>query len=145
MVWEGDRLFCFLQQSKLETCGSPDKLSRVGELAGLITGRAKTGQLDRTALDHTENWIGQSRIVLVCVCVYVHARVLVFVWNGVCGQLSIFSLSVCATPGCPLPRPPVDMYTQKNTLTDSHTHVHAVQAWPEGSLKCFQLYWTAEG
>lgn len=43
MVWEGDRLFCFLQQSKLETCGSPDKLSRVGELAGLITGRAKTG------------------------------------------------------------------------------------------------------
>lgn len=43
MVWEGDRLFCFLQQSKPETCGSLDKLSRVGELAGLITGRANTG------------------------------------------------------------------------------------------------------
>lgn len=66
MVWEGDRLFCFLQQSKVETCGSPDKLSRVGELAGLITGRAKTGQLHRTPLDHTEDWNGQSRMVAVC-------------------------------------------------------------------------------
>lgn len=43
MVWEGDRLFCFLQQSKPETCGSPDKLSRVGKLAGLITGRGQDG------------------------------------------------------------------------------------------------------
>lgn len=69
MVWEGDRLFCFLQQSKPETCGSPDKLSRVGELAGLITGRASTGELDRTPLDHSEIWTGQNAILLLCVCV----------------------------------------------------------------------------
>lgn len=81
MEWEGDRLFCFLQQSKPETCGSPDKLSRVGEL-------------DTTPVDHSGIWTAQNSISLLCVCVF-----------GLCGQLSISPLSVCATPGCPLPRP----------------------------------------
>lgn len=137
MVWEGDRLFCFLQQSKLETCGSPDKLSRVGELAGLITGRAKTGQLDRTPLDHSENWNSRNRIVLVlcaheCVCVRACACLERRVWTTV----HLFSLRLCH-PWLPLPPPPSGhVHTNTHNL---HIHTHTRCRGP-GQKDCLNVF-----
>lgn len=90
MEWEGDRLFCFLQQSKPETCGSPDKLSRVGEL-------------DTTPVDHSGIWTAQNSISLLCVCVWT-------VWTTV--HLPSFRL---CHPWLPPSPPPVDLYTHTHT------------------------------
>lgn len=136
MVWEGDRLFCFLQQSKLETCGSPDKLSRVGELAGLITGRAKTGQLDRTPLDHSENWNSRNRIVLVlCAHVCVCARACACLERRVWTTVHLFSPSV---PPLAAPSPaPQWTCTHKHTQS-THTHTYALSR--PGQKDCLNVF-----
>lgn len=82
---------------------------------------------DRVAWRNTNGSFGNlewSKLNLVSLCVHVW----VCTWLCLCGTACVDNcpspLSVCATPGCPHPRPPVDWYT------------HAVQAWLERSLKC---------
>lgn len=93
------------------------------------------GELERSKL----NCVG------LCVRVYERAHACVCLERHVWTTVHLLSPSVP-----PLAAPsPAPQWTCTHTNTHSHTnthhtHIHAVYARPEGLLKCFQLYWTAE-
>lgn len=89
-----------------------------------------------------QNTIGSfeelERLKQNCVSWCVCAQVSVFLWTCMCRQLSISPLRLCH-PWLPPPPAPSG---HKHTL-QTHTYT-CCRAPPEGLLKCFQLYWTAE-
>ncbi len=77
------------------------------------------GELEQSKL----NCVSLCVCVCVCMCMSVHMPV--FVWNGMCGQLSISSLRLCH-PWLPPPAPPsgrVHTHTYSHKHTHTHTHI----------------------
>lgn len=80
----------------------------------------------------------RSKLNCVSLCVRVCACACLCLFGTACVDNCPSPLSVCATPGCPHPRPPVDVYTHTDTNTHSRSHTYTLSR--PGQKDCLNVF-----